>query len=92
MATKKNKWRVFSLDVWGNEEDGYEVNNRFEVGSVSFTEDATDHQICLALKKEGLLRYSKKHLKDVEIDGDDMWLSIDYKGRPELQLERPYSA
>ena len=27
-----SKINVLSLDVWGNEEDGYEVNNQFRTG------------------------------------------------------------
>jgi hypothetical protein len=85
---KAGKWDVYSLDVWGNEEDGYEVNDRSKIGTVALPPDYTDEYLLKTLKAEGLINYSKKHLRHIEIEGDDFSISIDYKGRPMFQLER----
>lgn len=42
MATAK--WTVWSLDVWGNSEDGFEVNDRSKIGSVEFDADTATNQ------------------------------------------------
>jgi hypothetical protein len=77
-------FRVWSLDVWGNDEDGYTVNDRREVGkiSVSNTENRT---LFRALVNRDFLRPGAK----VEFDGDDEFISVDYanNGEPVLQLE-----
>ena len=36
------KWRVWSLDVWGNQQDGFEINDRRENGSFYVPIDASD--------------------------------------------------
>ena len=33
-----NKWKIFDLDVWGNQEDGYDINDFVEVAQVTFTD------------------------------------------------------
>ena len=34
MTTIITKWQLWEYDVWGNKEDGYQVNDRFKVGEV----------------------------------------------------------
>lgn len=43
------KYRVWTYDTWGNEEDGYTVNDRREVGSVELSKDAPEHEILEAV-------------------------------------------
>lgn len=80
-------WRVYSLDVWGNQRDGFEVNDRCNVGTIELPEDATDKQIIRAMVEQGYLRSSRFHFA---IDGDDMMMDIDHEptGRPLYSLER----
>ena len=81
-------WRVFSLDVWGNARDGYEVNDRSGIGKVRLPDDATNEQIVRALKDAGILRKTVR-MSQIAIDGDDMFISIDQAkdGKPVFQLE-----
>ena len=83
------KWRVFSLDVWGNANDGYEVNDRSGVGTIQLPEEFTDAQLIRALKDAGIVRKTIR-MSQVAIDGDDTWISIDdaKDGMPVFQLER----
>lgn len=56
--SKKRKmvtYRVWSLEVWGNSEDGFEVNDRREVSSVSVSVEAGETDMLRALKAVGLL-------------------------------------
>ena len=39
------EWHVWSYDIWGNDEDGYDVNDRSEIGAVELPENPTDAQI-----------------------------------------------
>lgn len=79
-------WSVYSLDVWGNPREGFEVNDRCKVGTVDIPEYAEDKGIIKALVDAGYL----KPRFQFNIDGDDMFLSIDHaaSGRPVLQLQR----
>ena len=40
-----HEWTVWSYDTWGNEEDGYSVNDRSEIGTVILPDNPTDAQI-----------------------------------------------
>lgn len=46
------KWQVCSLDVLGNAGDGYEVNNAFDIGTVTLGSEATDEEIWKVLCEE----------------------------------------
>lgn len=37
-----NRWKVFDLDVWGNQEDGYDINDFHEICEVTFTDEELD--------------------------------------------------
>jgi len=44
-------YNVHTLDVWGNAEDGYDVNDVYpSVGVVELSNDMTDNAIFMALK------------------------------------------
>lgn len=81
-------WNVYSLDVWGNEEDGFEVNDRSRVGTIETSAEPPDAEVWCALLEAGIAR-------GVISDGSFEWqdedlLAIDEKatGRPVFQLER----
>lgn len=82
------KWNVYSLDVWGNEEDGYEVNDRSRIGTVELPKAFSDEWLLKTLKNEGLINYKKSDIKSIEIDGGEDWISIDYKGKPFFSLDK----
>jgi hypothetical protein len=77
-------WRVWGLDVWGNEEEGYEVNDRSDHGIICIIDEPTDEEILKAVD----LDY--RNPSKFDIDGDDGYLHIERvrDGRPLLQLER----
>ena len=81
------KFKVYSLDVWGNKKDGFEVNDRSQSGKILTKLD--DKSIIKALKKENFLN-KKCHFKSFSIDGDDTFISIDAAktGEPLYELER----
>jgi hypothetical protein len=69
------RWDVYGLDVWGNEEDGFEVNDSWKIGSVRLGEDPTDEEITSALIGNGYLK-SRVTADQLDIDGDDMSLFV----------------
>lgn len=59
------------FDVWGNEEDGYEVNNQcIEVEDVVIADDATDQDIIDYLFNNEYLRDDDVSLYEIEDNGD----------------------
>lgn len=59
------------FDVWGNEKDGYEVNNQcVECDDLVITDDATPKDICNYLKDRGYLTTSDMRRLTVEDYGD----------------------
>ena len=86
---KFEQFRVWTLDVWGNKRDGFEVNDRSERGRVVLPIDSTDRQIIGTLKQRGYLRKGL-HVNSFEIEWDENGYSIDWKNssEPLLQLER----
>ena len=80
-------WQVFTLDVWGNEEDGFEVNDRACVGSIETSDNATNEELCACLLDAGIAYGS---LKDASFEGAYGFVMINEResGRPVFQLER----
>jgi len=61
---------VHPLDVWGNDRDGYAVNDVYPSrGSIEVPPDASHREIVTALKHGGFIDRNV-HLKSVEVDGD----------------------
>lgn len=83
-----NKWTVWSLDVWGNHKDGYEVNDRSKRGSVLIPVDSSDRAILRILKLANHLNKNSKYAS-FRTDGDDSIINIDWNktGEPLLTLE-----
>ena len=82
-------YTLWSLDVWGNEKDGYEVNDRCCM-SRDFRIDCkeaqpTDEEVCRALVSGG---YLKPRFR-MDIGGDDLVIEVNHKasGRPLFTLE-----
>lgn len=84
------KYRIWSLDVLGNEADGFTVNDRREVGSVELSDDATCADVVKALIAKGLLtpRTSARHIDMDDSSGVDLFLDDAANGEPLFQLER----
>jgi len=84
----KTTWTVWSLDVWGNPRDGFEVNDRSRCGVVELGKEPKDAEVIRALKAGGFLS-DKARASNIEVGGDDLDITIDDKrsGRPLLSLE-----
>lgn len=83
-------WTLWSLDVLGNDDDGYEVNDRCCLDrAFELPEDATDAQIVNALRENHYLSGWVK-TSHIEIGGDDLVIDVDWAktGRPLFTLER----
>lgn len=92
--TTTNTWRILSLDVCGNEDDGYDLNAVYRTShTIALPDDATDAQVADALVECQYLSERMRNRCRVEAIGDDM-LAIDdeQSGRPLVQLERVTSA
>ena len=91
MARKKfNKaYKLYTYDVWGNEEDGYEVNNVYATDRVIYLpSDPSDKDILDALRRAGEIRKGVRS-NLVQIEGESGYtLYISYKHRPEMELRR----
>jgi hypothetical protein len=81
------EFQVVELDVWGNSEDGYDVNDVYVTDEViTITEDATDKEI-----GDWLREHLYPNLPAITIDGDyEFSLFVDAKedGEPLLELKR----
>ncbi len=63
-------YEVHPLDVWGNERDGYEMNDVWPSrGQIEVPEDASHDDIVRALKREGFIDRNI-HMRSVGIDGE----------------------
>ena len=82
------RYRVWSLDVWGNARQGFEVNDRSERGTITVPAGASDARILRALKDADLLGKHRKFIA-FRIDGDERTLSVDHARtlEPIYQLE-----
>lgn len=81
-------YTLWTYDVWGNEKDGYTVNDRYKQGKVYLPKDASSEEIIRALRKDGWIdKRLRRNL--LEIEGErDYTIYITYKGRPEMELEK----
>ncbi len=73
----REKWQIADLDVWGNEKEGFEVNNVFRLDVyIELPEDFTKADIVKALK---LVGYLKKHVQNrqVTMDGDENFIYLE---------------
>jgi hypothetical protein len=80
---------VWTLDVWGNAREGFEVNDRSRLRERLFVRrDSSDKELLKALKDAGLLN-KRCHFKSFSVHGDDAQLFIDSRktGEPIYQLE-----
>jgi hypothetical protein len=82
-------YRLYLLDVWGNENDGYDVNDKFKTDfKVTVGNDFCDAELIESLKNIYFDPSIDPFDKDIEVNdiGDDSVLYIDYKGKPQIEL------
>ncbi len=84
MAIKR--YELIEYDVWGNRRDGYEVNQAFHTKQYfDIDTDWDDKRLIKELKGQGIIRKNVRSAS-VEIGGDDLAITFDYRGRPEFEL------
>ena len=78
------KFEIINYDVWGNPQDGFEVNNAYSTGIfVDINKNDSDKTILKKLKEVGFLKKTAKYIC-FEIEGEDPFLVID--GRPSIYI------
>lgn len=77
------------FDVWGNAEEGWEVNNLQSITQIEVSEDATDLEIIKKLIDIDYLQDSARELVEISNQGDEHFLEFFEKesGRPLCRLE-----
>lgn len=89
-TTATQLWTIWSLDVWGNAKDGFEVNDRCAIDrAFELPLDATDDQIIKALRAANILNPKQRPCR-YEVDGsDETHIDINWasNGKPLLSLE-----
>ena len=84
-------YKIYSLDVWGNNKEGYEVNDLCYSGlTIELPENFTDKQLIKAMKDVGFIN-TKCQFKSFNIEGEFETLYINYStskihGRPIAEL------
>ena len=73
------KYEIYDYDVWGNEEDGYEVNDVVPTGIFIYTDASKARK----RKKLGL---DDPYKMDVDYNEDSIY--IDYDGNPYCELRK----
>lgn len=86
-----SKWVLVDYyDVWGNADDGWEVNNVSREDEITISDDASDEEIFEYLRDT--VKYFNKSLKfeDVYVTGDDDIIEFEASadGMPICRLER----
>lgn len=81
-------YALYTYDVWGNDEDGYEVNNVFGTDDVAhITEDLDDNDITLTLIKQGIVNENCKGKLVYEGEFDyTLYASWINTGKPAFEL------
>lgn len=83
-------YELIDYDVWGNEEEGFWVNQAFHTGQhVEVPEGATDAQLVAILVDEGHLK-SNVTAADIEVDGEEghhFYFNDAKNGEPLFELQ-----
>jgi len=86
---------ILSLDVWGNKNDGYEINAAYHTyRHIQLPKEPTDKDVVQALVNAGelsrgsfaALKHGTLTLKG-ELSGIGSILTVEHKGKPILQIE-----
>jgi hypothetical protein len=90
LRTVGDSWRFYSYDVWGNAEEGYEVNNVFRTSEfINIPEPAlaNDQTLFAHLQQIGFLKPTAQ-VENFSSDGDEGIIYLEYDGRPEGELRK----
>ena len=67
--TNVQTFPVLSVDAWGNQEDGYDWNQWFNVGTIDIDLDDENREIIRAMVNAGYLTKAGLDVCDIEDDG-----------------------
>ena len=83
----KHKYQIVFYELWGNDKDGYEVNDVFPTSeTVILDETATDAEIVKILT-EYVTGLDNVNISDIDIDGEPEYtLYIRIDGKPCVEL------
>ena len=83
------KYEVILLDVWGNGEDGWNVNDIQKTGEFySITNNASDDEVLTTLVKDGWINRHDQNDITIEFDDDfSMWVIRTSDDKPLLKLQ-----
>lgn len=87
MTDESNTWEFISYDLWGNEEDGFVVNAAYTTGRVYEIDDESDTGVIRFLRDNDFMDENVDEM-DVDVDGDEDVIYINYKGWPALEFRR----
>ena len=84
----KEEYRVYDYELWGNEKDGYTVNNSYRTEEiVELEQNISNSELIQVLKKKGVIKkYSRN--SSINLYGDEEVIYIDYKGNPSFELRK----
>lgn len=83
-----DNWEYVSYDLWGNPEDGYEVNDKFATGQIYEIEDwETDYGVIRFLQLAGFVGTDTDEM-DIDVDGDENTIYVDFRGSPVCEFIR----
>lgn len=82
-------WEIIRYEVWGNEEDGFEVNDAHRVGKVDVELDIQTHNVGTSREFQSAAMTDEQVKEalgldcDIETSGDDLLYTVDdADGRP----------
>lgn len=82
-------WSVHFLDVWGNAEEGYDVNDVYP--SQGLLEVGENEELIACLVKQDYIVAGFDESK-MDIDYHENYIYIAYDGKPEMELRRVETA
>lgn len=79
-------YTIYSLEVSGNADDGYEVNDRRRIGTIEVYDDIDNKDLLAVLDAEDYVFADRSKVSD---ESDDATIFVDSSedGRPLLQLD-----
>lgn len=77
-------WTAYNYDVWGNEKDGYEVNNVYKLEHDVYIDSEVEYGDKDFIRFVKRLFSLKKKLRfdSFDFDGDDSIIFVNYRGYP----------
>lgn len=87
MSDESSNWEQITYDLWADGEGGYSVNESFATGRVFEIDDESDTGIIRFLRGAGMIDEDVDEM-DIDIDGDEDVIYINYKGTPAMEFRR----